>query len=201
MKTTIGVYENHDLALNAVIELKDAGYPVKHISIMGKAQTEVVDNELHVSPKPLALGGLAVGAIAGTAVGVLTGVGLFVIPGLGVLMGAGAVVGAIAGFDFGLIGGGLLTVLVNLGIHEDAAKIYHKILEEGKFLVIVHGNEDEIKQATEILTNHGTHLDLQAHTVAEEISEEEKTTKKKEREDFLARMNSQFPLSGGERGF
>ena len=102
MKSTIGVYENHDKAVQAVVELKDAGFPVKQLSIIGKAETEVVDEKMHIMPKdPIKVGGLGTGTAVGATLGILTGVGLFAIPGLGFLYGAGALVGAIAGFDFG----------------------------------------------------------------------------------------------------
>ena len=101
MNATIGIYDNHELAVEAVQKLKDANYPVGQLSIMGLTETETIDEEMHIMPKsPIKPAGLGVGTVAGTAIGILTGVGIFAIPGLGFLYGAGALVGAIAGFDF-----------------------------------------------------------------------------------------------------
>ena len=164
MKATIGVYKDHDTALEAVADLKEAGFPVKHISIIGLAETEVVDNDLHVSPKnPLKMGGVAAGTALGTTVGILTGAGLFAIPGLGFVFGAGAVIGAIAGFDFGLIGGGIASLFMTLGVHEEAAKKYHKELEEGKYIVLAQGSPENVQHAMDILTKNNTHTILEAH--------------------------------------
>jgi len=164
MKSTIGVYDSHDKAVEAVIELKEAGFPVKQLSIIGKAQTEVVDDQLHVMPKdPIKAGGLGAGTAIGATLGILTGVGLFAIPGLGFLYGAGALVGAIAGFDAGLIGGGIASVLTTVGVKDDNVKKYHDILEEGKFIVVAQGSEKEVNHAKDILHEHDTHDDLHLH--------------------------------------
>jgi uncharacterized membrane protein len=164
MKSTIGVYENHDKAVQAVVELKDAGFPVKQLSIIGKAETEVVDEKMHIMPKdPIKVGGLGTGTAVGATLGILTGVGLFAIPGLGFLYGAGALVGAIAGFDFGLIGGGIASVLTTVGVKDENVKKYHEDLEAGKYIVVAHGNEAEVNKAKEVLHAHDTHDDLHTH--------------------------------------
>lgn len=164
MNATIGVYENHDLAVEAVRKLKDAGYPVSQMTIMGLMETEVVDDKMHVTPKsPINAAGLGAGTVLGTTLGVLTGIGMFAIPGVGVLYGAGALVGAIAGFDIGLIGGGLASALTTLGVHSDAAKKYHDDLVAGKYLVIAHGNKEHVAQAKDLLHGHGTHDEIASH--------------------------------------
>ncbi|MBS1688276.1 MAG: hypothetical protein JSS96_06095 [Bacteroidetes bacterium] len=164
MKATIGVYDTHDKAITAVKELKDAGYPMKQLSIIGKAETEQIDEEMHILPKtPINPIGLGTGTVLGTTLGILTGVGLFAIPGLGFLFGAGALVGAIAGFDFGLIGGGIASVLTSVGVHEEAAKAYSKDLDAGRYLVIAQGSEDEVKHAHNVLDTHGTHTTIETH--------------------------------------
>jgi uncharacterized membrane protein len=104
MNATIGLYDTHDLAVEAVIKLKESGYPVSQLSIMGLMKTEVVDEKMHLTPKnTLKIGGFEIGTLAGTTLGILTGVGIFAIPGVGFLYGAGALIGAIAGFDIGMI--------------------------------------------------------------------------------------------------
>ena len=35
MKTAVGVYDTHDEAVVAVRKLKEANFPVKHLSILG----------------------------------------------------------------------------------------------------------------------------------------------------------------------
>ena len=152
MDATIGIYNNHDLAVGAVKVLKDSGYPVSQLSIVGIAETEVIDNEMHIMPKnPLKVKGLGAGALIGATIGLFTGIGVFTIPGLG---------GTIAGIDFGLIGGGVASVIATLGITDSNVQLYHDALQEGKFLVVVHGKDDEINKAKAILVQHNTHNEL-----------------------------------------
>jgi len=166
MNSTIGIYDDHDAALNAVASLKENGYPVGQLSIIGLTETEVVDEEMHVTPRnPINAAGLGTGVALGTAVGVLTGVGVFAIPGLGFLFGAGALVGAIAGFDFGLIGGGIASVLSSVGVSNDEAKKYDNLLREGKYLVVAEGSTTDVERAKQLLHAHGTgEANLASHT-------------------------------------
>lgn len=165
MHATIGIYENHELAVAAVKELKEAGYPLSQLSIMGRGETEVLDEDMQAMPKePYTQSGAKVGTTTaiGTALGILTGVGVFAIPGLGFLYGAGALVGAIAGFDFGLMGG-IAALLATMGVKDENAKKYHDALAAGKFLVIADGAEADVERARTILHAHNTHHDLMLH--------------------------------------
>ena len=164
MNSVIGIYDTHDMALEAIQNLKDSGHPVSQLSIMGLLETEAVDENMHVFPKnPLKLGGVEVGTVLGTTVGILTGVGIFAIPGVGFLFGAGAVIGAIAGFDIGLLGGGIVSALVSAGVKDENAKKYHDALADGKFLVVANGSTAEVDKAKELLGEHGTHSELDVH--------------------------------------
>lgn len=161
MNTAIGIYDDHELAVAAVRKLKESDFPMDHLTIMGKAETEVVDNEMNITEKnPLKLAPLGAGTAVGTALGILAGVGVFAIPGLGFLYGAGALVGAFAGFDFGLIGGGIASALATIGVKDENEQKYHHALDAGKFLVIVHGSEEDVNNARAILRLHGTHNDI-----------------------------------------
>ena len=94
---------------------------------------------------------ISIGAAAGFVTGLLTGLGIFAIPGFGFLYGAGAIVGAMAGLDIGLIGGGLASIFTNIGIKKDEVIKYEEHIKEGRFLVIVQGDEKEIKHAENVL--------------------------------------------------
>ncbi len=164
MNSTIGTYDTHEQAVDAVQILKDSRYPVSHLSIMGLLDTESVDEKMHIFPKnTLKMGGVEAGTVLGTTLGILTGVGIFAIPGVGFLFGAGALIGAIAGFDIGLIGGGIISALVSAGVTDEDAKKYHETLIAGKFLVLAHGSEDEVNKAKELLQTHAMHSELEVH--------------------------------------
>lgn len=162
MKATIGVYNSHTDAVDAVRVLKEKGFPAKHLSILGKA--EGMEDNIHIAtgePAKLAAKEVGAAAVIGPVLGVLTGVGLFAIPGFGFLYGAGALMGAIAGFDFGLIGGGVATALTLLGMHNEHAKEMEKYLAEGKSIVVAQGSEEELDKAKSIIEAHGIHTHTQ----------------------------------------
>ena len=157
MKTTIGIFDSHDLAVQAIIDLKVTGFPVGNLTLMGLLKTEQMDEQEHVNiVSPLKPAGIEIGTILGTTLGVLTGIGIFVIPGVGFLFGAGALAGAIAGFDIGLIGGGVATVLSSIGVKDEIADKYHDALVAGKFLVVANGREIDVNKAKALLMTKGT---------------------------------------------
>ncbi len=164
MNAAIGIYDNHEKAVAAIVKLKESGYPAANLTLMGLTENETVDNAEYVSPvNPIKPAGLGIGVLAGTTLGILTGVGVFAIPGLGFLFGAGALAGAIAGFDIGIIGGGIATVLNTVGVKDEIAQKYHDALAAGKFLVVAHGSEEEVHKAEELLKELNTHSDYTKH--------------------------------------
>lgn len=159
MKSKVAVYETHDKALNAVKRLKDTNFPVKKVSIVGKAL--IIDDHMYLkSLDTLKTLPIALGTIAGIVIGILTGIGVFAIPGFGALYGAGAVVGAAGGLELGILGGGLATIFAHLGIKKNDVLKYEQHLHTGNFLVVVQGDLKEIEQAEHVLHTEGTHLEL-----------------------------------------
>jgi len=156
MNAIIGIYDNHDLAVEAVVKLKDSGYPVSQLTIMGMAESESVDKDLHITARnPIKVAGLEAGTLIGATLGILTGVGIFAIPGLGFLYGAGALVGA--------IGGGIASALATAGVKDKNAQKYHEALAAGKFIVIAHGSAADAAKAKDLLEEHGAHEDIELH--------------------------------------
>ena len=51
MKSTVGIYDAHEDALEAIKELKRSGYSEKQLSIIGKA--ELVEDHLNVKSKKI----------------------------------------------------------------------------------------------------------------------------------------------------
>jgi hypothetical protein len=163
MKATVGIYESHEQALSAVHELKNSGFPVNKVSIMGQADLKDPHSEADEADITAKAGKtVGIGVLAGSTLGVLTGVGVFALPGLGFLFGAGALVGAIAVLDLGLIGGGIFSAL-SIGLSKEHHEKYDQYLKEGKFLLIIHGSEAETQHAKDILHEHGAHIELHSH--------------------------------------
>jgi hypothetical protein len=177
MKATIGVYENQAKAIAAIQELKAAGYPENQISILTHSKSDhhpsdpgesedgdgVDSDDVYEEPMRIAATGVGIGAIVGPVLGALAGVGMLAIPGLGVLVGAGALAGAIAGLDVGIIGGGIISALAIARVNKHHEDLYQEHLQEGRYLVVAQGTEDEIEEARGILHSHDGHIQLDTH--------------------------------------
>ena len=48
------------------------------------------------------------------------------------------------------------------GLTEAEAKRYENLVKQGKFLVIVHGDEDVMKKVQEVMNNH-TNMEVKLH--------------------------------------
>jgi len=150
MNTIVGIYSTHEKAIEAVEELKRAGFPVQQVSLIGKAV--IIDDLMHVKHNRRIKNVPAItGAILGPVLGILTGIKLFAIPGFGFLFGIGAVLGALAGFSIGIACGGVLSLIAILVIKSRSVLKYHEHIEEKGFQVVAHGNRDEINKAKKIL--------------------------------------------------
>ncbi|MCS6821764.1 MAG: hypothetical protein NZ551_07835 [Microscillaceae bacterium] len=162
----VGTYDTHQQAIEALKVLQSHNFNMKHVSLVGKGEAVKEIDGVHTWEE-VTTRGAELGAIAGAALGVLAGLSLITVPGLGVLYVGGALGALLGGFEgatLGALGGGILgsifgskhgaegTVHGKLNI-EDAVK-YKKLVEEGRFLVIVHGDKDEIKHAHNILEEH-----------------------------------------------
>lgn len=178
MKSTIGVYQDHEAAIAAVNALKAAGFPQKNISIIGhahdteaEAEAEGVDaagpgvdsDDAFAKPAKVAVRTMGISVVVGPILGALAGIGLLAIPGLGMIVGAGALAGAVAGLDAGLIGGGIISAIQIAGISKHHEELYQEHLQQGRYLVIVQGNAEEVKHARELLARHNQHLLLETH--------------------------------------
>ncbi len=165
MEQQVAVFNSHKEAIEAVKILKQHNFPMKHVSLIGKAG--IVDNEHvhlideedeHLDETDKATNVPAyVGVGAGTLLGLLTGLGVFAIPGFGMLYGAGALIGAIAGADVGMIGGGFTSVIAKLFTDKKHVENIKDHIEAGKFVVVVSGDKEEIAEAKNILESHNTH--------------------------------------------
>ncbi len=161
MEQQVAIFNSHKVAVEAVKELKKYGFPLDHVSIIGKAGV-IEDEHLHLEDEldetDKATNVPAyVGMGAGTVVGLLTGIGVFAIPGLGMLYGAGALIGAFAGAEVGTIGGGFVSILAKYFTKDDHIENIKDHIEAGKFVLVVSGGADDIARAKDILHEHDKH--------------------------------------------
>jgi hypothetical protein len=162
MESRIGIYDTHDMALEAIEVLTNKGFPENRLTIIGQA--DIVNDHIRVkSNEPLKNAGMAVGISLGTTFGLISGMSVFAVPGLGFIYGAGGIIGALAGFDLGLVFGVIFTLMLTFVIKKDKIVIYKEHLKKGKFIVFAQGTAEEIKTAKIILCKCGTNLELCFH--------------------------------------
>ncbi|RCJ22000.1 histidine kinase [Nostoc minutum NIES-26] len=164
-KRAIGTFPHRRDAEAALSDLRDAGFPMTQVSLIGKDtnghHTTGVDRNVGTGNKADegAKTGAATGGALGGLGGLLVGLGALAIPGIGPVIAGGAVATAlattVAGGAIGAAAGGIVGGLVGLGIPEDRARVYNDRLQKGEYLVIVDGTETEIDHAEAILKRRG----------------------------------------------
>ena len=168
-KRAVGTFSNHSEAEKALHELRDSGFAMNQVSIVGQdvnhnsvagansgdRLSDLDNNKADEGAKTGAVTGGTVGGLTG----LLVGLGLVAIPGVGPIMlagaGATALATTLAGGAIGAATGGILGGLVGLGIPEDRARTYSDRVDQGDCLVMVTGTDEEIQRAQSILSPRG----------------------------------------------
>jgi uncharacterized membrane protein len=155
----VALYEQHSQAENAVKALQRAGFDMKKISIIGKDyQTEEhVIGFFNAGDRAKIFG--KYGAFWGGLMGLLFGSALVFVPILGHIV----ILGPLAAMLFGglqgavVVGGvsALAGALMSIGIPKDSVLRYESALKANKFILMVHGNSQEISHAQEVLKSSG----------------------------------------------
>lgn len=182
-QSIIGIYDNHLEAVKAVKALKKEDFPLEHVSVIGKGEDVKEIEDAHVWEDSIISGG-KIGAIFGGIIGILAGISMISIPGVGVVFLGGTLGATLAGAGAGTVTGALAGTFLGtlFGIEEgtegriegeDATKEelkadmkkYREYLDDGKFLVLVHGPEEEVKKGHQILVNNEQHYYLELNQI------------------------------------
>ena len=193
-KRAVGTFATYRDAETALYELRDSGFPMDRVSVVGRdadrhgdiqgasTSDRVVGQGKQVAQDTEADETAKTGAITGGALGGLTGLlvglGALAIPGIGPVMAGGALATALAttlsGGAIGAATGGVIGGLVGLGIPEEHARGYNDRLSRGEYLVMVEGSEEEVHRAERILGQRGVQAwgvyDAPAHSVSQQRS-------------------------------
>lgn len=166
----VATFDTHMEAENAVKELQKAGFEMKKLSIVGKDyhSDEHVIGYYNMGDRTQAWG--KTGAFWGGLWGILFGSALLFVPGLGPVMVAGPLVASIiAGLETAVVVGGLSAIgaaLYSIGIPKDSIVKYETSLKAGKFLLLSHGEMEEVQNAHKVLEGCATvasiHHELEA---------------------------------------
>jgi hypothetical protein len=144
---TVAVYENHQQAEAAIKLLSDSGHDIKKLSIIGQdyATEEQPVGFVNTGDRMLHWGKF--GAFWGYLWGLLFGSAMVFVPGAGIVLFAGWLV---AGLEGALVGGGLAAMgaaFASIGIAENSVVKYQTALKAGHFVLIAHGNPEEVRLA------------------------------------------------------
>jgi len=151
----VGIYPTHVEAEDAIRELEKSGFDMKKLSIVGKDyhSDEHVVGYYTTGDRMMAWGKL--GAFWGALWGLLFGSAFFLIPGVGPTLMAGPLVTAIvSGLENAAVVGGasaLVAALISIGVPKSSAIEYETELVAGKFVLIVHGTQEETAKAKTLL--------------------------------------------------
>ena len=153
--TVVAVYPKHTDAEAAIRELQRAGGDLKRLSIVGKDyhSEEDVVGYYNAGDRMKYWGKL--GAFWGGIWSLLFGSAFFLIPGIGPLVVAGPLVQLIVSvLEGAVVVGGMSALgagLFSLGIPKDSILQYETALKADEFLLVVHGSDEEVARAKEIL--------------------------------------------------
>lgn len=160
----VGVFPTQQEAERALSELRNAGFPMRQVSIIAQ-HVDGRDNFSGAGVRDAdgnrvgegAATGAVTGGIVGGLVGLIGSLTALTIPGIGPIVAGGALASTLTGGAVGAAAGGLVGALVGLGIPEDNARVYSDRISRGEYLVVVDGSSEEIRMAESLLNHHGVH--------------------------------------------
>jgi uncharacterized membrane protein len=151
----VALYDQHTQAEDAVKALQRAGFDMKKISIIGKdyQSEEHVIGFLNAGDRAKILG--KYGAFWGGLMGALFGSALMFVPVLGHIIVLGPLAAMLfSGIQGAVVVGGVSALaggLMSIGIPKDSVLRYETALKANKFLLMVHGDSEEISRAHDVL--------------------------------------------------
>jgi uncharacterized membrane protein len=158
--SAVAVFHTHQKAEETIRELQKSGFDIKKLSIIGKDyhMDEQVVGYYNTGDRMMSWG--QNGAFWGALWGMLFGSAFFMIPGVGPVLVAGPLVawivatieGAAVMGGLGVLGG----ALASIGIPDNSVVQYITELKTGKFLLIVHGTDEEVDRAKHMLDKSPT---------------------------------------------
>ena len=149
------VFDTHAAAEDAIRALGQAGVDMTRLSLVGKGyhSEEHPVGFYSTGDKIRAWG--STGAFWGSMWGILMAPAVFMLPPLGMIAMAGPIVSVvISALEGAVLVGGLSAVgaaLSQLGVPKDQVIVYETALKADKYVLMVHGSDDEVARAKSIL--------------------------------------------------
>ncbi|MGI0486683.1 signal transduction histidine kinase (STHK), LytS [Pantanalinema rosaneae CENA516] len=167
-KRAMGVFSTRTASEQALVDLKNSGFPMTQVSIVAKhsdgQQTDVggatVTDRIGEENAKVPTG-VVKDTLAHSAWGtVLVGLTALALPGIGPILTAGSVATAMvaSAASTGVSAAAtanLVNTLKDMGIPESNASTYSDRLQNGNDLVMIEGNDDDIHRAADVLSQRG----------------------------------------------
>jgi hypothetical protein len=151
----VAIYDTHRRAEEAIKVLEHSGFDMRKLSIIGRDyQTEEhVVGYFNTGDRIKLFSKW--GVFWGGLIGILIGSAFMLVPVLGHIVVLGPLASTFASaIEGAAVGGGVSAVagaLLSIGIPRDSVLRYEAALKADKFLVVVHGTEDDIAKAKDVL--------------------------------------------------
>ncbi|MGA3210818.1 MAG: DUF1269 domain-containing protein [Terriglobales bacterium] len=157
--SVVAVFSQHSTAENAIKELKDGGFDIKKLGVVGRDyQTDEDVVGFYNTGDRMKYWGKW-GAFWGGLWGMLFGAAFLIVPGIGPVVAAGSIVTWIAGaLEGAVVVGGLSALgagLYSLGIPKNSVIKYETSIKAGKFVLVAHGTAAEVAKARDLLKTSG----------------------------------------------
>ena len=151
----IAVHDSQVGAEAAVKALGRAGFDMTKLSVIGKGdRTGEHALGFYTLGDRVRTWGVS-GGLWGVAWGLLLGSAVFVMPPIGILAAAGPItVALVAALEGAVVVGGvsaLCAALAGLGMAQDQAARYEADIVANRFLLIVHGSQEDVARARAVL--------------------------------------------------
>ncbi|MDQ2667810.1 MAG: general stress protein [Gemmatimonadota bacterium] len=158
----VTLYDTHQEAEEAVRALHRDGVDMRQLSIVSKGQeTEDAVVGFYTAEDRMKAWGKH-GAFWGALWSLMFGSAFFLIPGIGPLLAAGPIVGWIVGaLEGAVVVGGLGALgagLYSIGMPKESILEYERHVQDGKFVVVAHGDSDAMSKTEDALAatrHHG----------------------------------------------
>lgn len=165
-RCAVGTLANGLDAEQVFNELKRAGVPIPHISIVPIDSKDIAKEELgeaeisdFVEDDPQeemgAMAATIVGSLLGAISGCLAGLGLLLVPEAGFFLAVGTwgtpLLTTVAGAGIGAASGGLIKAVAGMEAGENQVEVDFKHDSNAEYLVMVEGTDEEVNQAESIL--------------------------------------------------
>jgi uncharacterized membrane protein len=170
----VALFDQHSQAENAVKMLQRGGFDMKKISILGKdyETEEHVVGFLNAGDRARIFG--KYGAFWGGLIGMLFGSALLFVPVVGHIVILGPLAAMLfSGVQGAVVVGGvsaLAGALMAIGIPRDSVLRYETALKANKFVLMVHGDSQDIARARDVLKSSGMSSFEQLDAPSETIS-------------------------------